>query len=231
VPLSPGRRFKTAIYEQFARVSKAMASGHRVELVELLSQGPRTVEALARLAGMTLANTSAHLQVLRGAGLVESTKEGLFVTYRLADPSVAELLLTIRKVAEARLAEVAKATRDFLAENSQLEEVDEVALRARVRRGEVTLLDVRPPEEYAAGHIPGALSVPLPELARQLATLPRRREVVAYCRGPYCVMAIEAVRQLRAKGFKAVRLEQGVLDWAALGLALERGRAAPPQPR
>ena len=222
---SPGRRFKNAIYEQFARVSKAMASAHRVELVELLSQGPRTVEALARLADMTLANTSAHLQVLRGAGLVESTKDGLYVTYRLADSSVAALLLATRQVAEARLAEVAKVTRAFLAENAQLEEVDEAALRARVRRGEVTILDVRPPEEYAAGHIPGALSVPLPELARQLAKLPKRQEVVAYCRGPYCVMAIEAVRQLRAKGFKAVRLEEGVLDWAALGHAVERGRA------
>jgi rhodanese-related sulfurtransferase/DNA-binding transcriptional ArsR family regulator len=225
VPLSPGRRFKTAIYEQFARVSKAMASAHRVELVELLSQGPRTVEVLARLADMTLANTSAHLQVLRGAGLVESTKDGLFVTYRLADPSVAGLLLSVRKVAEARLAEVAKVTRDFLAANAQLEEIDEAALRARVRKGEVTLLDVRPPEEFAAGHLPGALSVPLPELARQLAKLPRRQEVVAYCRGPYCVMAIEAVKQLRAKGFKAVRLEHGVLDWAALGLTVVRGSA------
>jgi len=224
VPISPGRRFKTAIYEQFARVSKAMASAHRVELVELLSQGPRTVEVLARLADMTLANTSAHLQVLRGAGLVESTKEGLFVTYRLADPSVGELLLSVRRVAEARLAEVAKVTRAFLAENAQLEEVDEAALRARVRKGEVTLLDVRPPEEYAAGHIPGALSIPLPDLAKRLARLPRRQEVVAYCRGPYCVMAIEAVKQLRAKGFKAVRLEEGVLDWAALGHAVERGR-------
>lgn len=225
MPISHGRRFKTAIYEQFARVPKAMASAHRVELVELLSQGPRTVEALARLADMTLANTSAHLQVLRGAGLVESSKDGLFVTYRLADPTVAELLLSVRRVAESRLAEVAKVTRDFLAENAQIEEIDEAALRARVRRGEVTLLDVRPPEEYSAGHIPGALSVPLPELAKQLSKLPRRQEVVAYCRGPYCVMAIEAVKQLRAKGFKAVRLEDGVLDWAAHGHAIERGRA------
>jgi rhodanese-related sulfurtransferase/DNA-binding transcriptional ArsR family regulator len=222
VPISPGRRFKTAIYEQFARVAKALASPHRVELVELLSQGPRTVEALARMADMSLANTSAHLQVLRGAGLVESTKEGLFVTYRLPDPSVANLLLSVRTVAEARLAEVSKVTRDFLAENSQLEPVDEAALRARVRKGEVTLLDVRPPEEFAAGHLPGAMSVPLPELAKRLAKLPKRREVVAYCRGPYCVLAIEAVKQLRASGFKAVRLEEGVLDWAALGLPVER---------
>ncbi len=222
---TPGRRFKTAIYEQFARVSKALGSGHRVELVELLAQGPRTVEALARLTDMSVANTSAHLQVLRGAGLVESTKEGLFVTYRLAHPSVGDLLLAVRKVAEARLAEVEKITRAFLAENAQTEPIDEKALRARVRKGEVTLLDVRPPEEFASGHIPGALSVPLPELARQLASLPKRREVVAYCRGPYCVLAIEAVKQLRAKGFKAVRLEEGVLDWAALGLPLERTHA------
>jgi rhodanese-related sulfurtransferase/DNA-binding transcriptional ArsR family regulator len=225
VPPSPGRRFKTAIYEQFARVSKALGSGHRVELVELLTQGPRTVEALSRLTDMSVANTSAHLQVLRAAGLVESTKEGLFVTYRLADLAVGDLLLSVRRVAEARLAEVEKITRDFLAENAQAEPIDEKALRARVRKGEVTLLDVRPPEEFASGHIPGALSVPLPELAKQLAKLPKRREVVAYCRGPYCVLAIEAVKQLRARGFKAVRLEEGVLDWAALGLPVERNDA------
>jgi rhodanese-related sulfurtransferase len=222
---TPGRRFKTAIYEQFARVSKALASPHRVELVELLSQGPRTVEVLARMADVTLANASSHLQVLRGAGLVESSKDGLFVTYRLADPSVAALLLSVRAVAEARLAEVAKITREFLAENAQLEPIDEEALRSRVRKGEVTLLDVRPAEEFASGHIPGALSVPLPELVKQFASLPKRREVVAYCRGPYCVLAIEAVKQLRARGFKAVRLEAGVLDWAALGLPVERTEA------
>lgn len=218
---SPTRRFKNAIYEQFARVSKALASPHRIELVELLSQGPRTVEALARMTDMSLANTSQHLQVLRGAGLLMSTKEGLFVTYRLADPSVAELLLALRKVAETRLAEVAKISRDFLAENAQLEPVDEGALRRRVRKGEVTVLDVRPPEEYEAGHIPGALSVPLPELAKRLSEFPKRREVVAYCRGPYCVLAIEAVKLLRARGFRAVRLDDGVLDWAARGLEIE----------
>ncbi len=218
---TPTRRFKTSIYEQFARVSKALASARRLELVELLAQGPRTVEALGRVADMSLANTSAHLQVLRAAGLVEATKEGLYVTYHLADSRVAELLLSLRKVAEARLAEVAKIKRDFLAENALLEPVDEVALRRRVSRGEVTVLDVRPAEEYRAAHIPGALSVPLPALARRLSDLPRRREVVAYCRGPYCVLAVEAVKLLRRKGFKAVRLEDGVLDWAALGLPVE----------
>ncbi len=218
---SPGRRFKDAIYEQFARVAKALASPHRIELLELLAQGPRTVDALGRMADMSLANTSAHLQVLRGAGLVEATKEGLFVTYRLAGSEITDLFLSLRGVAEKRLAEVAEITRDFLAENALLEPVNERALRRRVRSGEVTVLDVRPPEEYQAAHIPGALSVPLPELARRLAELPRRREVVAYCRGPYCVLAVEAVKLLRRKGFRAVRLEDGILDWAALGLPVE----------
>jgi len=218
---SPGRRFKNAIYEQFGRVAKALASPHRIELVELLAQGPRTVEALGRMADMSLANTSAHLQVLRTAGLVEATKQGLFVTYRLADRSVADLLLALRKVAETRLAEVSKITRDFLAENALLEPLDEDALRRKVRKGEVTLLDVRPPEEYEAAHIPGALSVPLPELAKRLSDLPRNREVVAYCRGPYCVLAVEAVKLLRRKGFKALRIEEGILDWSALGLPVE----------
>lgn len=223
-PASPGRRFKTAIYEQFARVGKALASPHRLELVELLSQGPRTVEALAGMTDMTVANTSQHLKVLRAAGMVESTKEGLFVTYRLADASVADLLLALRAVAERRLAEVSKISREFLAVNAQLEEVDEDALRRRIRKGEVTLLDVRPPEEYEAGHLPGAVSVPLPELAKRLSDLPKRREVVAYCRGPYCVLAVEAVKLLRARGFKAVRLGDGILDWAARGLEV---KAAP----
>jgi rhodanese-related sulfurtransferase/DNA-binding transcriptional ArsR family regulator len=222
---SPGRRYKDAIYQQFARVGKALASPHRIELVELLAQGPRTVEALARLTDMSLANTSQHLQVLRNAGLLESSKEGLFVTYRLADLSVAELLLTVRGVAERRLAEVTQIAQDFLEENALLEPVDDDALRRRVRAGEVTLIDVRPPEEYAAGHIPGALSVPLPELAKRLSEFPRRREVVAYCRGPYCVMSVEAVKLLRARGFKAVRLGDGVLDWAALGLKVEPAAA------
>ena len=217
---SAGRRFKDAIYDQFARVGKALSSPHRIELLELLAQGPRTVETLSKLADMTLPNTSAHLQVLRSAGLVESTKEGLYVTYRLSDPSVAELLLATRKVAEARLAEVAKITRDFLAENAQLDAVDVDALREKVRKGEVTLVDVRPEEEYEAGHIPGALSVPLPALAKRLSGLPKTREVVAYCRGPYCVLAVEAVKVLRARGFKAIRLEDGVLDWASYGLKI-----------
>lgn len=218
---SPGRRFKDSIYEKLARVSKALASPRRVELLDLLAQGPRTVDALARMADMSLANTSAHLQVLRRAGLLEATKEGLFVTYRLAHPKVAELFLSIRRVAEERIAEVERTTREFLADNELLEPVDEAALRTKVRSGEVTVLDVRPREEFETAHLPGALSVPLPELAKRLSELPRRREVVAYCRGPYCVLAVAAVKLLRRNGFKAIRLEDGVLDWAARGLPLE----------
>jgi rhodanese-related sulfurtransferase/DNA-binding transcriptional ArsR family regulator len=216
-----GRRFKDAIYEQFARVAKALASPHRIELVDLLAQGPRTVEALAQLSDMSLANTSQHLQVLRGAGLVEATKQGFFVTYRLADGTVADLFLRLRGVAEGRLAEVDRIKREFLAEREQLEAVDERALRRRVREGDVTLIDVRPREEYEAGHIPGAVSMPLPDLVKELATLPKKGEIVAYCRGPYCVLAVEAVSLLRKKGFRAVRLEDGVLDWSAHGFRLE----------
>ena len=216
-----GRRFKNAIYAQFARISKALASPHRIELVELLAQSPRSVETLGRLADMSLANTSAHLQVLRTAGLVVATKRGLFVTYQLADATVADLLLAIRRTAEGRLAEVERISREFLAEHRQLEPVDEEALRRRVRDGEVTLLDVRPSEEFEAGHIPGAVSVPLVELAKRLERLAKRKEVVAYCRGPYCILAVEAVTLLRKKGFKAVRLGDGVLEWSANGLGLE----------
>jgi rhodanese-related sulfurtransferase len=156
--------------------------------------------------------------VLRAAGLVEATKRGLFVTYQLADPSVGALLLAIRRTAERRLAEVERISREFLAEHRQLEPLDEEALRRRVRDGDVTLLDVRPSEEFEAGHIPGAISVPLVELAKRLEGLPKRKEVVAYCRGPYCVLAVEAVDLLRKKGFKAVRLGDGVLEWTARGL-------------
>ncbi len=219
-----GRRFKDAIYGQFARVSKALANPHRIELVELLAQGARTVEVLARLADMSLANTSQHLHVLRAAGLAEATKEGLFVTYRLADPKVSDLFLALRAVAEARLAEVERIRREFLAGRARLEEIDEDALRRRIRGGDVTLLDVRPLEEYQAGHISGAVSMPLPEIVKRLAGLPRKKEIVAYCRGPYCVLAVKAVALLRSKGFRAVRLEDGILDWAAHGLPVETSR-------
>jgi rhodanese-related sulfurtransferase len=213
----PGRQFKDAIYEQLGLIGKALASARRLEILDLLCQGPRTVHALATAADQSPANTSQHLQVLRRARLVEADKEGVHVTYRLADETVCDFYRSLRVLAESRLAEIERVTREFLEDRGAMEAVDREALLGRVRRGEVTVLDVRPTEEYSAGHIPGALSVPLSELDRQLARLPRGRDIVAYCRGPYCLLAIEAVERLRAKGFNALRLKHGVPDWRALG--------------
>jgi rhodanese-related sulfurtransferase len=220
---SPGRRFKDTVFALQAETGKAVASPRRLELLDLLAQGPRTVEALAREVSQTIANTSQHLQVLRGARLVEADKRGLYVTYRLAGEEVTRFCLALRQLAESRTEELERAARGFLEERGQGEPVDQEALLARIRRGEVTLLDVRPEEEYHAGHIPGALSLPLAELEHRLSALPRRREVVAYCRGPYCVMAIEAIARLRARGYRASRLEAGVPDWRARGYRVERG--------
>ena len=220
---SRARRFKDTVYALQAQTGKAVASPLRLELLDLLAQGPRTVEALARESSQTIANTSQHLQVLRGAHLVEAEKRGLYVTYRLAGEEVTRFCLALRQLAESRTAELERAAQGFLEERGQLEPIDQEALLARIRRGEVTLLDVRPEEEYHAGHIPGALSVPLAELERRLSELPRRREVVAYCRGPYCVLAIEAVARLRDRGYRASRLEAGVPDWRARGYPVATG--------
>lgn len=216
-----GRQFKDAIYEQLARIGKSLASGPRLEILDILCQGPRTVEGLAKQVGQSVANTSHHLQVLRRARLVDAQKEGVHVTYRLADEEVCTFFRALRGLAESRLLEIEQVTRHFLEARGSMEAVDREALVARVRSGEVTVLDVRPEEEYRAGHIPGALSVPLEELERRLAELPPDREIVAYCRGPYCVLAVEAVRLLRARGFVAVRMEDGVPDWRARGLPVE----------
>ena len=215
------RQFKDSVYEQFARLGKAVSAPKRLELLDLLCQGPRTVEALAGQASVSVANASQHLQILRGARLVEAEKKGFYVEYRLADEQVCRFFHSLRGLAETRLAEVEQVTRAYLEERGAMEAVQSTELLRRVRDGEVTVLDVRPPEEYRAGHIPGALSVPLPELKKRLAGLPKNREVVAYCRGPYCVMAIEAVALLRKKGFKAHRMEQGVVDWRARGWRVE----------
>lgn len=214
---TPHRRFKDSLYEQFARIGKATAAPKRIELLELLCQAPRTVEALAAQASLSIANTSQHLQVLRAARLVETEKKGLYVEYRLADVAVAGFCHALRCLAEARLTEVASVTRTYFEDRGAMETVDAATLIGRVRRDEVTVLDVRPAEEYHAGHIPGAISVPLEELKRRLGELPKDREIVAYCRGPYCVMAIDAVALLRKKGFKAERMELGVVDWRARG--------------
>jgi rhodanese-related sulfurtransferase/DNA-binding transcriptional ArsR family regulator len=215
------RRHKDALYDSLARIGKALAAPRRLELLELLGQAPRTVEALARETGMSVANTSQHLQVLRACGLVESERAGTFVTYRLASPDVAELSLRLRTLAEARLAEMERVKKLFFATRDDLDPVDAKELSARVRRGEVVLLDVRPAAEYEAGHIAGAISIPHDELKRRLAELPKRREVVAYCRGPYCVFAASAVKFLRARGFKATRIEDGINEWRARGLPIE----------
>lgn len=215
--------FKRAIYEQLARIGKAVASPPRLELLDLLCQGPRTVEGLAREAGQTVANASQHLQVLRGARLVEADKQGLYVTYRLADSAVCEFFQKLRALAELRLAEVDAIIRQLREGPERLEAVEKKTLLRRVRRGEVVVLDVRPPEEYRAGHIPGAMSMPLKNLKARLSTLPRNQEIVAYCRGPYCVMAAEAVEILKAKGFQAFRLEDGIPEWRAHGLPVATG--------
>jgi rhodanese-related sulfurtransferase len=215
------RRFKTSIYEQFARIGKAIANPSRLELLDLLCQGPRTVETLANEAGLGLTNTSQQLKVLREARLVEAEKSGLFVTYRMADEQVCEFFRTLRSLAESRLAEIGDITRRFMETRKDLEPVDREQLLAKVRDGAVMVLDVRPAEEYRAGHLPGALSVPLKDLERRLSELPHDREIVAYCRGPYCVLAIEAVEILRSRGFAAFRLEDGVSDWQARGFPVD----------
>ncbi len=214
---------KSAIYEQLARIGQATASPGRLELLDLLAQGARTVDALARQTGQSVAATSHHLQVLRRARLVEARKAGLYVTYRLADAQVGEFFLSLRHLAETRLAEVQQVTRQYLEERGALEPVGNDELVRRVRAGEVTLIDVRPHEEYVAAHIPGAMSVPLVELRARLGTLRKRRDIVAYCRGPYCVMALDAVELLRRKGLRAHRMEHGVPEWRAQGWRVETG--------
>jgi rhodanese-related sulfurtransferase/DNA-binding transcriptional ArsR family regulator len=223
---SATRVFKSQVYEQLARIGKAVASPQRLEILDLLSQGPRTVEDLARQVHLTVANTSRHLQILRGARLIEAEKEGVFVRYHLASEAVADFFRSLRVLAASRLAELEQVTRQFFKGHDVLEAVDRKALLTRVRKGLVTVLDVRPAEEYQAGHIAGAISVPLSELKNRLSELPRDQEIVAYCRGPYCVLAAQAVEILQKQGFSAVRLEDGVVDWRAHGLPVAVGDEA-----
>ncbi len=226
----PNRAFKEAIYEQFARIGKAVSSPRRLELLDLLCQGEKTVDTLARETGLSLANASQHLQVLRAARLVEGEKEGLHVRYRLADERVCQFFRSMRVLAEHRLAEVELINRRFLAGREGMEPVDRDGLLKRVREGSVTVLDVRPAEEYDAGHVAGAISLPLKQLQMHLSDLPRDQEVVAYCRGPYCVLSVQAVEMLRARGFRAVRIEEGIQDFRAMGfpIAVGAGHQGPP---
>ena len=220
--MSTHRDFKDAIYEQLARLGKAVSAPKRLELLDLLSQCPRTVESLAEQAAISLANTSQHLQVLRAARLVEADKQGLYVKYRLADENVGQFFLALRHLAEARLAEVEQLSQNYLSNRSSMEATSSDELLLRVKKGEVTVLDVRPSEEYRAGHIPKAISIPMNELKARLKELPKGSEIVAYCRGPYCIMAVEAVELLRKKGFKAQRMEESVSDWRARGWRLSK---------
>jgi rhodanese-related sulfurtransferase len=217
---NPNRAFKDAIYEQFARIGKAIASPIRLELLDLLCQGPRTVEVLAKESGQTVANASQHLQVLRISRLVETEKKGLFVTYRLADSAVCEFFRAMRILAESRLAEVEQIKRQFLEGREGMEPVEREELLKLVRQGAVTVLDVRPIDEFKAGHVAGALSIPLKELKLRLSELPRDQEIAAYCRGPYCVLSVEAIEFLRAEGFQAIRIEEGIQDFRAMGFSI-----------
>jgi rhodanese-related sulfurtransferase len=217
------RAAKTALFDEFARAAKALASGRRIELVDVLANGERTVEALAGEVAMSVANTSQHLQLLRQAGLVMGRREGTSVWYRLAGPEVFELWRALRTLAASRLAEVERLAATYLGARDELEPVTREELVRRLQDGDhLLVLDVRPTAEYAAGHLPGAVSIPVGELRRRLAELPGDREVVAYCRGPYCAFAHEAVALLRQEGFSARRLEDGLPEWQAAGLAVTR---------
>lgn len=213
--------FKRDLFAQFARVAKAMGNGHRLELLEFLAQGERSVEALAVVSGLTVANTSQHLQQLRQAGLVVNRKEGQKVLYRVSDDDVLELFAALRAVAERHLSEIDRLLEDYLLVKDRLEPLPAGELLKRLRDGLVTVLDVRPPEEYAAGHLPGAVNIPLAELERHLDSLSQGGEVVAYCRGPHCVLAYDAVSRLRAKGIRARRLDGGLPEWRLSGLPVE----------
>lgn len=218
---SAHRRFKDRLYGQYARVGKALGNPHRLELLELLAQSERTVESLAEEIGLSMANASQHLQVLRAAGLVDTRRAGLFIHYRLADDSVVPLSTALRTVAERRLAELERLVRDEFKERSDAEPVSLPDLLKRARRDDVVILDTRPAHEYHAGHIPGALSVPVDELQKRLRKLPKGKEYVAYCRGPYCVYADRAVEILHTSGRKARRLKEGFPEWKAAGFPVE----------
>lgn len=216
-----GRQAKDVLYAQFSRLAKAMANPRRIELLELLAQAERSVDELAVASGMDFSNTSAQLQVLSRVRLVESRREGRRVLYRLADQGVVSFLAALRQVARSRLAEVEQVARDYFGARDQLEPISSAELWERVERREAVVIDVRPAEEFAAGHIPGAISVPLAELGAFLPDLPREAEIVAYCRGPYCVLAPQAIELLRRAGLRARRLEEGFPEWRVAGLPVE----------
>ena len=215
------RAFKDQLFEQFARIGKALANPHRLELLDLLAQGERTVESLAQETDMSVASTSRHLQTLRGAQLVEVRREGLYAYYQLADERVFAVWQSLRDLGGVRLAELERIVQTFLEDRDALEAIDATELLARLQDESVIVLDVRPQEEHHAGHIPGAHSVPLERLEAYLQHIPEDREVIAYCRGPYCVFSDEAVALLHSRGYRARRLTQGLPDWRAAGMPVE----------
>jgi rhodanese-related sulfurtransferase/DNA-binding MarR family transcriptional regulator len=215
------RAFKDQLYEQFARLGKALASPHRLELLEVLAQGEHSVETLAQETGMSVANASQHLQVLRAAHLVEVRRQGVSMYYRLADEGVFRMWQAIRTVGETQLAEIDRVVQTFLQDRTRLQPIGAHEVLRRLSDDQIVLLDVRPAEEYEASHLPQARSIPVTELEARLAELPVDKEIVAYCRGPYCVFADEAVALLRTRGYQAHRLAEGLPDWRALGLPIE----------
>jgi rhodanese-related sulfurtransferase/DNA-binding transcriptional ArsR family regulator len=216
---------KQVLFEQFATVAKTLGHAHRLELLEQLAQGERSVEILAQRTGLSTANASQHLQHLRRAGLIASRRDGKFVLYRLADEGVIDLLTALRRIAERNVAEVARVVHSYFDSRDSLEPVSRDELMRRLRSRSVTVLDVRPHDEFALGHIPGAVNVPLSALAQHLSALERSREIIAYCRGTYCVLSFEAVALLRQKGFKVRRLEDGMPEWRAAGFPVVEGSA------
>lgn len=222
----PDHDAKLRIYEQFARIGKALSAPGRLELVDLLVQGERSVDALAKEAQMSVANASQHLQVLLAARLVDTRRDAQRIFYRLASPAVIELWLALRRTAEAQLAELPAVARAYLGEVDELEAISREELARRLAAGTVVLVDVRPAEEYAQAHLPGAVSVPLDALARWAREAPKRKQIVAYCRGPYCAYAVQAVAELTKRGLRAVRATDGVAEWRAAGYPVETGGAA-----
>jgi ArsR family transcriptional regulator len=209
------------MFEQLAAVARSLGSAHRIELLELLAQTERSVEELAGLSGLTIANASQHLQHLRRFGLVEGRRDGKRVIYKLADQEVVALLGALSRVTQRNVGAVEKVLKSYFRERDNLEPVSRKELLRRMRDGLVTLIDTRPKEEFTAGHLPGAINLPVSQLKRRLRELPRDQEIVAYCRGPYCVLSYEAVAELRRRGFKAFRLEDGYPEWKAAGLPVE----------
>lgn len=221
------RAFKDAVFDQLALVGKALGSGHRLEMLELLAQSERTVEELAKEAGLSVANTSQHLQILRSVKLVAARKEGLYVRYRVPNAEAIRLWLSLRAFGEREIAEVERIVQDYLHDRRNLEPITIQELRSRIDRGDVVVVDVRPETEYSSGHIRGAHSIPLNDLERRLRELPKRKMIVAYCRGPYCIFADEAVRLLTSRGYRARRLSVGFPDWRMLGLPVGAVEGSP----